>query len=320
MDNTVYRKLYENGVVPVVVLEKADDAVPLARALLKGGVRVAEITFRTTAAPSCIAAISAQVPEMTVGAGTVTSIKMAQDAVAAGAQFIVSPGYDEEVVKWCMEQDVTVYPGVSNPSEIQAAIKLGLTALKLFPAQQLGGAKYIRSLSGIYRNISFMPSGGISLDNMNEYFDVPSVFACGGSWVCPEKLIQQGRWDEITAICEETVAKMHHFFLLHIGVNSKDENEARETATDFSTIFGLQVQELPGAFFAGTMMEVVKKPFLGEHGHIAISTNNIDRAIAFFKSRGYTFRDNMAQDEQGIIAAYFEKEIAGYAIHLRRKL
>ena len=108
MDNTVYRKLYENGVVPVVVLEKADDAVPLARALLKGGVRVAEITFRTTAAPSCIAAISAQVPEITVGAGTVTSIKMAQDAVAAGAQFIVSPGYDEEVVKWCMEQDVTV--------------------------------------------------------------------------------------------------------------------------------------------------------------------------------------------------------------------
>lgn len=320
MKADVYKEVNLGGILPVVVLDDSKHALPLAKALLAGGIRQAEITFRTDAAEEAIRAISAGCPEMLVGAGTVTSVDIAKKAVRAGARFIVSPGFDPEVVSWCLAEDVPVFPGVATGSEVQAAVKLGLDHVKIYPAELLGGAEYIQSLSSVFPGLSFLPSGGIDNDNLCDYLDLDCVAAASGSWVCPRGMITAGRFEEIEALARAAVLKMHNFFLLHIGVNTKDAEDARSIAGEFAEMFEVDFSELPASFFAGTMMEIVKGPFLGEHGHIAISTNYVERAMAYFEHRGYKFRPNPATDQKGILAPYFEGEVGGYAIHLRRKL
>lgn len=314
-------KIYEIGIVPVVVLGDSNSAVPLAQALCAGGLPTAEVTFRTGAAKEAIRKIAGQVPQITVGAGTITTVDMARAAADAGAKYIVSPGFNPRVVHWCLEHEIPVFPGVSSPSEVEAAMELGLTTLKFFPAEQVGGRPMLSSLAAPYANIKFMPTGGINLDNLNAYLALPNVVACGGSWICPTGLTDLQQFDKIETLCREAVLRMHNFSLLHVGINSADAARADQTATLFAQMFSLPKQELPSAYFAGTMLEVVKSQFLGEHGHIAISTDNIDRAIAYFKRGGYHFRaEGLAKDSKGIIAAYFEQELGGFAIHLRRKL
>ena len=180
---TVSERMSNAGLVPVVVLENAADAVPTARALLAGGVDVMEITFRTAAAEDSIRAVAQECDEMVVGAGTVVTLEQCRRAVDAGAQFIVSPGYDDEVVAWCVEHDVTIVPGCVTPTEIMKALSLGLTYLKFFPAGNFGGLNTIKALSAAFPQVKFMPTGGVSLENMNEYLSFPKIFACGGSWM-----------------------------------------------------------------------------------------------------------------------------------------
>lgn len=321
MTQTVLQQLGNVGIVPVVILNHAENAAPLAKALMRGGIPAAEVTFRTAAAEDSIAAMAREVPDLLVGAGTVTTAEMAQRAVRAGARYIVSPGLNPEVVKWCLANDVAVLPGVATPTEIEAAMALGLTTLKFFPAAQNGGIPMLKALASPYGGVRFVPTGGVNLANLVEYLDLPNVAACGGSWICPPDRIDAGDWAGIERLCQEAVRTLHGFALLHIGLNSRDENEARENCSAFAELFGFPVQELPGAFFAGTAMEVVKKPFLGEKGHIAISTNNVERAMAWFAARGVAFREEgVTRDQKGILAVYFEQEIGGFALHLRRKL
>lgn len=308
------------GIVPVVVVNKPESAVPLARALVRGGLPTAEVTFRTGAAPAAITAIAHQVPEILVGAGTVTSVALAKQAVEAGAKYIVSPGLNPAVVRWCQEQGVPVLPGVATPTEVEAAMELGLTTLKFFPAEQNGGVKMLKALAAPYGGVRFIPTGGVSGANLNEYLAQPNVIACGGSWICPPALVDAGDWAAVEGLCRQAVAAMHGFQLLHVGLNSRDEAEARANCEAFAGMFGFPVIELPGAFFAGTAMEVVKRPFLGEKGHIAVSTNSVERAMAWFEARGYRFRaEGVARDEKGLVAVYFEQEVGGFAVHLRRK-
>lgn len=311
-------EIYLNALVPVIVLDSAADAAPLAGALLRGGLRVAEVTFRTACAAEAIANMTAAYPEMLVGAGTVLSVHDAQRAVAAGAKFIVSPGFDPKVVAWCQEQGVPVIPGVSTPTEAQAAMAMGLDTLKFYPASDLG-IGYLKSLTAVYPGLKIMTTGGIHQENMNEYLRVPGVIAVGGSWLCPKKLIAQGQFDEIEGIVRDSICKMFDFKLLHIGLNSRDAEEAQENGSAFAQMFNLPLTELPGAYFAGTMMEIVKTPFYGPHGHIAISTNYMDRAMAYFERRGYRFRPSEGE-RKDLVAAYFTNEIGGFAIHLRKSL
>lgn len=318
MTQQIYEQIRLGGILPVVVLEEARHGVSLAQALLRGGVRQMEVTFRTPAARDAIGDIAARCPQMLVGAGTVTTLETARTAVAAGARFIVSPGLDEEIVRWCQGEGVPVLPGVATGTEAQRAVQLGLGQVKVYPAGQLGGADFIKALAGVFGSLRFLPSGGVDNGSLCSYLDLPSVLAASGSWVCPRGLIREERFQEIEALTREAVAKMHNFFLLHIGVNGKDAQDARETGSRFCQLLDLPLTELPGAFFAGTMMEIVKTPFLGEHGHIAISTNYMDRAIAHFEARGYRFRDYDRQADP--VAVYFEEEIGGFAIHLRRRL
>ena len=198
-------KLSSFGVVPVVVLNDAEKAVPLAKALLDGGLGVAEVTFRTAAAEESIRRITEAFPEMLVGAGTVLTVDQAERATAAGAQFIVSPGFDPEVVDRCIEYGIPVYPAVATPSETMMGIKRGLTLLKFFPAEQLGGLATIKAMCGALKGIKFMPTGGINRDNLRGYLESPLIAMAGGSWMVKSALIDAGEFDKITALCREAL-------------------------------------------------------------------------------------------------------------------
>lgn len=186
------------GVVPVVVLEDAAQAVPTAKALLAGGITAMEITFRTAAAKASIAKVAAEVPEITVGAGTVVNLEQLHDAVEAGAQFIVSPGSDAEVIAEANRLNVPITPGVVTPSEIMVGLKLGVKVFKFFPAESFGGLKTIKALSGPFPQIRFIPTGGINQNNAADYFNNPKIVAVGGSWMVTKDMVAAGDFAGIT--------------------------------------------------------------------------------------------------------------------------
>lgn len=200
---TILERLANSGVVPVVVLDKADDAIPTANALLAGGVDVMEITFRTPCAPECIKRVAENCPDMLVGAGTILNLEQCKLAIEMGAKFIVSPGFDAEVVSYCVENGIAVTPGCVTPTEIMAAIKLGLNVVKFFPANIYGGLSAMKNLSAPFGQIKFMPTGGVNTANIKEYIDAPFIHAVGGSWVCPKADIAAGNFEKITALCLE---------------------------------------------------------------------------------------------------------------------
>ena len=191
------------GIVPVVVIDHAADALPTARALLAGGVDVMEITFRTEAAPEAIRAVAEGCPEMLVGAGTVVTLDQCRQAVEAGAKFIVAPGYDEEAVSWCVDQGIPVLPGCVTPTEIMAAMKHGLKVLKFFPAGVYGGLSAMKALSGPFKGVKFVPTGGVGPQNAGEYGAAPFIHAVGGSWVCAQDDIASHQFQRITQLCRE---------------------------------------------------------------------------------------------------------------------
>lgn len=192
-------QISECGVVPVVVLNNVADAVPTAKALLAGGINVMEITFRTAAAPECIAEVAAKVPEMIVGAGTIVNCEQLRQAVSAGAKFIVSPGSDADVIAEANALNVPIVPGVVTPSEIMMGLKMGITTFKFFPAEAYGGLKTIKNLCGPFPQIKFVPTGGINQNNAEEYLKHPKIQAIGGSWMVSAAMIEAGQFDEITA-------------------------------------------------------------------------------------------------------------------------
>lgn len=209
MFETFYEKLEQLGIVPVVVLEKVEDAAPLAHALMAAGMASAEVTFRTACAAECIAAMAEAEPDMCVGAGTVLTVEQVDRAVAAGAQFIVSPGYNEDVVRHCIEIDVPVLPGTVSPSEVTAAANHGLTVTKFFPAAQYGGLSTIKALAAPFVGHRFMPTGGVSTANVEEYLSCPSIIACGGTWMVKPELFADGDFSEMQRIATEAMEAVH---------------------------------------------------------------------------------------------------------------
>ncbi|MCI9023045.1 MAG: bifunctional 4-hydroxy-2-oxoglutarate aldolase/2-dehydro-3-deoxy-phosphogluconate aldolase [Dorea sp.] len=202
---TIAEQFYQYGVVPVVVLEDAKDAVRLAKALMDGGLPCAEVTFRTEAAEDAIRLMSKEYPDMLVGAGTVLTIDQVDRAVAAGARFIVSPGFDPEIVDYCLEKNIPVFPGCITPSEVAQAAKRGIEVVKFFPAEQAGGVAMIRSLAAPYTGMKFMPTGGISAKNLRDYLECDKILCCGGSWMVKSDLIHQGEFDRIRDLTREAV-------------------------------------------------------------------------------------------------------------------
>ena len=203
--STVAEKIAGLGVVPVVVLENAEDAAPLAKALTEGGLPCAEVTFRTDAAEESIKIMTSEYPEMFVGAGTVLTIDQVDRAVAAGAKFIVSPGFDPEIVDYCLSKEIPVFPGCITPSEVAQAVKRGLKVVKFFPAEQFGGVATIKAMAAPYVGLKFMPTGGVSAKNLESYLSCDKIIACGGSWMVKGDLVKAGKYDEIKGLTEEAV-------------------------------------------------------------------------------------------------------------------
>ncbi|PHV70220.1 2-dehydro-3-deoxyphosphogluconate aldolase [Sporanaerobium hydrogeniformans] len=319
--NDVLKQINALGIVPVVKIDRVEDAVPLAKALCEGGLPVAEVTFRTACAKEAIKKMATEFPDMLIGAGTVLTTEQVDQAVEAGAKFIVSPGLNPKVVKYCVDKGILITPGCANPSDVEQAIELGLDTVKIFPAEAVGGLNLIKSMAGPYTTMKFMPTGGINAKNLNSYLAFDKIIACGGSWMVDPKLVAEGDFAKITELTREAVTQMLGFELAHVGINMPEAGAATEVAKGLGELFNLEVKDGNSSLFAGTGIEVMKTPYLGEKGHIAYKTNYIDRAVNYLKARGYEFDEDSAKyDAKGkLVAIYLKQEFGGFAIHLLQK-
>lgn len=316
--NDTLVKLSQIGIVPVVALNDINDARPLAKALCDGGLPCAEVTFRTDCAEEAIRVMTTEFPQMFVGAGTVLTTEQVDRAVGAGAKFIVSPGLNPEVVKYCVDKNIPVTPGCANPSDIEQALAFGLDVVKIFPAEAIGGLKLIKSMAAPYVNIKFMPTGGINAKNLNDYLAYDRIVACGGSWMVSGDLVNAGKFDEITALTKEAVRNMLGFRIKHIGINSPDDTTAASTANAFATMFGFAKNEAVGSYFCGEGVEVMKSQGKGTMGHIAVGCNSVDRAVYHLSAQGVEFdMDTALYNEKGALKfIYLKGEFGGFALHL----
>lgn len=314
------KELYRIGIVPVVALEDAADALPLGAALKKGGVSAIEVTFRTAAAADAIRLLSREMPELLVGAGTVITKAQADAAIEAGAKFIVSPGFQPELVSYVLSKGVPMCPGTATPGEMEQAMALGLSAVKFFPAEQNGGAPMLKALSAPYRDLLFMPTGGVKLENLRNYLALDQVFACGGTWLATKDDIKAKAFDQITARTREAVKTMLNFRIKHVGINSKDEAEAKKTATLLCSIFDFDYNDTELSVFTGTAVEVMKFMGRGSLGHVAIGADNVDRAEYYLRQRGFSFDESTRRvDAAGRTTfLYLSDEIGGFAFHLTK--
>ena len=315
------KRFYSIGIIPVIAIDDAEKAVPLAQALVKGGLPAAEVTFRTAAAEDAIRRIVAEVPDMLVGAGTVLTKEQADRAIAAGAQFIVSPGFNPEITRYVLDQGVAMMPGTATPGEMEQAMSMGLDVVKFFPAEQNGGVAKLKSLAGPYTSLRWMPTGGVNTKNLMDYLSFDRIIACGGTWMVKKDLIEGEKWDEITRICKEAVKTMLGFSLAHVGINCENEAQAEQTAKTLCALFDLEYKPGNSSIFAGSAVECNKAPGRGANGHIAIGTNNVDRAVYHLGLRGVAFDESSRKtDAKGNTKAiYLKDELAGFAIHLVKK-
>ena len=322
MNNDMMSELYSIGLIPVIKIENAEDAVPLAKALIDGGLPAAEITFRTACAAEAIKNITDAYPEMLVGAGTVLTTEQVDAAIAAGSKFLVSPGLNPKVTAYALSKGIPMLPGCSNPSDVEAALELGLKTVKFFPAEAAGGLKMLKAMAAPYGQLTFMPTGGISADNLLEYLKFNKIVACGGSFMVKDELIKEKKWDEITALTKNAVKTMLGLEFIHMGINSENAEEGKKGAKLFELMFGMPLRETSKSVFAGEAFEFMLGKGPGKCGHIAIRTNFVDRAMAYFKRMGFEFDESsVTYDEKTGKPkfAYFKDEVCGFAIHLLQK-
>lgn len=308
------------GLIPVIKIDDAEKAVPLAKALCDGGLPAAEVTFRTAAAKDAIAKMSAAFPDMLIGAGTVLTTAQVDEAVAAGAKFIVSPGLNPKVVRYCLDKEIPILPGCATPSDMEQAIELGLSVVKFFPAEANGGLKSIKAMSAPYTQLRFMPTGGVNEQNLGDYLAFPKIIACGGSFMVNDALIQAGDFAAITELTRKAVSIVMGFELAHVGVNANSSSEALAIANLLGTMFSFPVKEGNSSVFAGPV-EVMKEPYRAANGHVAIRVNDLSRAMAYFTHKGFAFDpDTMKTNSKGQnVAIYFKDPIGGFSWHLVQK-
>lgn len=317
--NDVLERIANIGIVPVVKINDAKDALPLARSLYNGGIDVAEITFRSEHAASAIKTISEQLPDMLVGAGTVLTVEQAKLAKEAGARFIITPGFNQTVVDWCLANDIPVMPGVSTASEIELALACGLHHLKFFPAESSGGAKKLKDLSAPYAQVKFIPTGGINAKNMHDYLSLPNVLAIGGSFMLPAKEVEDKNWEKIEELSKEAVKTMLAYELIHIGINEDSSDNAYKTAETLCKLFNFKYYKKPRSHFAGRGFEILNAPGPGRCGHIGIYTPYPQRAIYHLAKAGIQHKSETItrnKKTQAINFVYLDLELSGFAIHL----
>lgn len=314
----VYQKLEELGILPVIHISKAEWAEPLAQALTAGGIDALEVVFRSENAAEILSTLKKNHPEMMIGAGTILTIPQAEQALKAGADFIVNPGYDQKLVEFCLEKNAAILPGCTTASEIQAAYTSGLRVVKFFPAEISGGVSAIEAFAGPFAGMRFLPTGGITLQNLDSYLRSSKVIACGGSFMAPRAMLEQGNFTAITELCRRAVQSSLGFELAHVGINHANEEEAEYSAKKIAALFALPLVEHTSSVFAGTAVECMKLPFYGEKGHIGFRTSSMTRAMAWLHGMGIELlEESRKYDAKGnVICVYLKEKIAGFAIHI----
>lgn len=319
--NPVLQRVYEIGIIPVIAFNDVDEAIPLCKALMDGGLPAAEVTFRTACAEECIRKIHEELPDMLLGAGTVLTNDQADRAMAAGASFVVAPGYDPNVTQHVIDKGGLMMPGTCSAGEMQQAMNQGCEAIKFFPAEANGGVDMLKNIGAALKTAKWMCTGGVNAKNVNTYLANPQIIAVGGTWMCKSDKIKAGAWDDITAACKEAVDVMLGLELGHIGINCADDAEALKTAELLGSLLSKAVAPGNSSIFVGNKeFEIMKKPGRGTHGHIAIKCNSVDRAVYHLGQRGVKFdMDSMVNKNGKNIAIYLADEVAGFAIHLVQK-
>ena len=319
--NPVLQRVYEIGIIPVIAFNDVDEAIPLCKALMDGGLPAAEVTFRTACAEECIRKIHEELPDMLLGAGTVLTKDQADRAMGAGAAFVVAPGYDPHVTQHVIDKGGLMMPGTCSAGEMQQAMNQGCEAIKFFPAEANGGVDMLKNIGAALKTAKWMCTGGVNAKNVNTYLANPQIIAVGGTWMCKSDKIKAGAWDDITAACKEAVDVMLGLELGHIGINCADDAEAMKTAELLGGLLSKAVAPGNSSIFVGNKeFEIMKKPGRGTHGHIAVKCNNIDRAVYHLGQRGVKFdMDSMVTKNGKNIAVYLADEVAGFAIHLVQK-
>ena len=316
----ILKKLGNIGLIPVIKLDSPDRALGLGKALLAGNLPVAEVTFRTDAAYESIKILSGELPELILGAGTVLTTEQVDQAIEAGARYIVTPGLNPRIVEHCLKKGVPVTPGVTTPSQIESALEYGLKVLKFFPAEDAGGVGMLKAFAGPYGDkVSFIPTGGVNERNLADYLSQPNVHAVGGSWMVPGKLLSSGDFDSIEKLCREARLLSLGFSLLHMGLNPADV-DSLENARLLSSMLGMPLREGGASAFVGKSFEIMKSKGRGDHGHIAIETLSVERAIEWLSGFGIKPIEETVKRQGGFIsAAYIDRVFMGFAIHLNRK-
>ena len=316
----ILERLSASGIVPVVVIEDAERAVDTANALLSGGIDVMEVTLRTAAGMAAIEKVAKQCPDMLVGAGTVITLAQGKAAVAAGAKFLVSPGFDRELVTWCVENQVAITPGCVTPTEITQAMRFGLKVLKFFPANVYGGLAGMKALSGPFGGVKFIPTGGVNAQNLSEFICASCVHAVGGSWLCAKADIAAGNFQKITSLCAEAKNIVLGYEVAHIGIIRADGGASMQVAEQLERAFGFTVKQGSSSNFASSAIEIMNSVYLGEHGHIAVRTNSIPRALMDLEKKGFRTDMETAKYKDGkLLAVYLESDFGGFRIHLLQK-
>jgi 2-dehydro-3-deoxyphosphogluconate aldolase/(4S)-4-hydroxy-2-oxoglutarate aldolase len=315
----VLHKIGEIGVVPVVKVQDAEDAVPLGKALLEGDLPLAEITFRTAAAEQAIQNISRNLPEVLVGAGTVLSVEQVKKARAAGASFIVSPGFNPKVVDYCLEQNIAVTPGVNSPTAIEMALERGLKVLKFFPAEASGGLALLKAMAGPYGDVRFIPTGGVNIRNLQSYLTSGLVHACGGTWIAKADMIAEGKFAEITRLAREAVALALGFSFARVGLNEDSEAGLSASARLLSEIFALPLVETQGGrgrkLYCGGGIELgaASPPAAAA----VFSTLSMERALAFLERKGVgIIADSLVKKEGRYVSVSLDRRIGGCELRL----
>ena len=313
--NNIIKRLELAGITPIIKIDDVQDALPMMGALTAANVNVVEITFRTSVARDVIKLISKKT-SMLVGAGTVISIEQVNDAVAAGAKYIVTPAFNEKVVDRCIELGIPVFPGCGSTSDIERAYEKGLRVVKFFPSELLGGVKMLKALSGPYPFMRFIPTGGIRAENLNEYLSFNKVLCCGGTYIVPEDLLKQKQYHEITRLARESVNKMLDIKLDHVAINT-DYVTGTNLLKTFSKLSGEVYVETEDKVCG---IEVVRDGKHDNLGHIAFSSPNLERCVYYLELRGFTVDKKTVVKENGHIAKlHLAGDNAGFTIQLIKK-
>lgn len=319
--NNCGKIIEEIGILPVINITETELAKPLAEVLIEEGIPTIEVTLRSECSLEAISEIKKSFPDMIVGAGTVLDCEAVDKALAAGADYIVTPGFDEEIVKYCLEKGVEIFPGCSTATEIQKAYKMGLRVLKFFPAELSGGVDAIKLLSGPFKGVKFVPTGGINYSNLEKYLSCGVVAACGGSYMATADQLKNRDFDGIRAACKKAMDISLGFELAHVGINHDNEEQANATATALGKVFRMPVKVGNSSTFAGEAAECMKTNFYGTKGHIGFKTRSSLRALAWLENQGYeVIEESIKYKPNGnVLAAYLKDEVGGFALHIVEK-